>query len=234
MKAPKSNGSRSARPRGAALWRRLSGRYEWLVERIVPRAGAFFETCISFVPGGPVSLLELGSGTGYATERILLRNPAARITSLDLSAEMLAAAQAKPALQRVQFVQGDIRAEWPKGRFDVIFTTLCLHHLTPSEREQVLQRAWAVLKHNGRFINGDIFKPVTRWEEALLRRRWLASLRASGLSPREADEMLAKRRRNMRCFDTFDVHRTALLAAGFRRVACPWICEMAGIFVGFR
>jgi SAM-dependent methyltransferase len=178
--------------------------------------------------------LELGSGTGYATERILLRNPAARITCLDLSAEMLAAAQAKPALHGVQFVQGDIRADWPKGGFDLVFSTLCLHHLSRTERREVVHRIRATLSPNGRFINGDIFKPATRWEERLLRERWQTSLRTAGLSPLETCEMLAKRRRNMPCFDTFEEHRAALEAADFRHVLCPWTCEMAGVFVGFR
>jgi tRNA (cmo5U34)-methyltransferase len=220
-------------PHDKALWRRLAARYEWLVERIVPDASAFFEACLSFVPEGPISVLELGGGTGYATERLLRRNPEARITCLDLSPDMLAAARAKPALQAVQFLQGDIRGGWPGGRFDVIFTTLCLHHLAPAERRVTLERARLGLRRNGRFINGDIFKPATRWEETLLRRRWLTRLRASGLAPQEAQEMLAKRRRNMRCFDTLAGYRAALDAAGFRRVVCPWTCELAGVFVGF-
>ncbi len=215
------------------LWRRLAARYEWLVERIVPRAEAFFETCLSFVPSGPHAVLELGSGTGYASERLPRRNPQARLTCLDLSPDMLRAAKAKRALKKVRFVEGDIRGDWPDGRFDVVFTTLCLHHLTPGERGQVMAKARATLRRQGRFINGDIFKPATSWEERLLRQHWLQRLRAQGLSGPEADEMLAKRRRNLRCFDTVAGHQCGLREAGFRRILCPWICEMSGVFVAF-
>jgi len=225
---------KSDQPQDRVLWRQVSARYEWLVKRIVPHAEVFFEVCLSFVPQGPISVLELGSGTGFASERLLQRNPRARITALDFSAEMLAVAQAKPALRGVRFMQADIRGQWPHERFDVVFTTLCLHHLSPTERARVFARARAALRVRGRLINGDIFKPATRWEEHLLRVRWLSSLRGRGLSRTEAEEMLAKRRRNMRCFDTLDAHRAALEAAGFRRIVCPWVCEMAGVFVGFR
>ncbi len=221
----------SARPRGAALWRRLSSRYEWLVARIVPQAEAFFDTCVSFVPQGGISVLELGCGTGYATERMLRRNPRARVTGLDLSEEMLAAAQAKAKLKRVRWVHGDIRGAWPDGRWEVVFTTLCLHHLTRPERGRVLERAREALRRGGCLINGDIFKPETRWEEALLRQRWAASLRAQGLSPAQAAEMIAKRRANMGCFDTLAEHRAMLEEAGFGRAICPWTCEMAGVWV---
>jgi len=211
----------------------MSKRYEWLVGRIVPQAEAFFDTCVGFVPPGPITLLELGCGTGYATERILRPNPRARITGLDLSEEMLAAARAKPKLKRVRWVHGDIRAAWPDERWDVVFTTLCLHHLTRPERRRVLERARKALRRGGCLINGDIFKPETRWEEALLRQRWAASLRAQGLSSAQTAEMLAKRRANMGCFDTLAEHRAALAEAGFGRVMCPWACEMAGIWVAF-
>ena len=216
------------------LWWRLSARYEWLVTRIVPQADAFFATCISFVPHGPIRVLELGSGTGYATVQLLRHNPKAQITCLDFSREMIEAARAKPALREVRFIEADIRGAWPEDRFDVIFTTLCLHHLSPVERRSILQRARGALRRNGRLINGDIFKPASRWEESLIRQRWLTSLREKGLSHTDANEMLAKLRRNMRCFDTLDAHLADLQGAGFHRLVCPWTCEMSAIFVGFR
>jgi tRNA (cmo5U34)-methyltransferase len=233
---PASSSSTKAQPRrrGTALWQRLSAGYEWLVPRIVPQADAFFDTCISFVPQGPVGVLELGSGTSYATAQLLRHNPKARVTCLDFSREMIEAARAKPALRKVRFIEADIRGDWPEGRFDVIFTTLCLHHLSPVERCGVLQRGRAALRRNGCFINGDIFKPASRWEESLIRQRWLASLREQGLSRADANEMLAKRQRNMRCFDTLETHRSNLRAAGFRWVVCLWFCEMAGVFAGLR
>ncbi len=234
MRTPPPNPETPPRRQTKALWRRLAVRYEWLVKRIVPRADIFFDTCISFVPQGPISVLELGSGTGFATERLLRHNPQARVTGLDFSAEMLAAARAKPSLKGVRFVEADLRGEWPHERFDVVFTSLCLHHLSRTDCREALKKAHATLGQRGCFINGDIFKPATLWEERLLRERWLASLHSQGLTRSEAAEMLAKRRRNMRCFDTLDDHRTALWSAGFRRVVCPWICEMAGVFVGFR
>ena len=219
---------------GPALWARMAARYDWLVERIVPGAYAFFETCMSFIPNGPLSLLELGSGTGYATEQILCRNPDARVTCLDLSEEMLAAAKAKPALRGIEIAHGDIRDDWPQGRFDVVISTLCLHHLTPAARRRTHQRAFAALTRNGRFINGDIFKPPSRWEEILLRNRWLVRLRSGGLSQRQMDDMIAKRRSNMRHFDTPEEYRASLAAAGFPRVICPWVCETAAVWVAFK
>jgi len=216
------------------LWRRLSARYEWLVTRLVPQADAFFGTCLSFIPNGALVVLELGSGTGFATERLLQRNPEARVTCLDFSPEMLAAARAKSSLARVRFVQADIRGQWPQERFDVVFTTLCLHHLTRSERREAISKCYKALRRHGRLINGDIFKPATRWEERLWRERWLTDLRKNGLSASEAKEMLAKRQSNMPCFDTMDEHRAGLAGAGFPRVLSPWVCEMAAVFVGFR
>jgi len=68
-----------------------------------------------------------------------------------------------------------------------------------------------------------------RWEERLFRDRWLANLRAQGLTRAQAAEMVTKRRRNKPCFDTLEEHRTSMAAAGFRREICPWVYAMAGV-----
>ena len=59
-------------------------------------------------------ILELGTGTGVTTRRVLERHPGARLTGVDSSAEMLAAATYRRDL-RLQ----DLREPLPEGPFDL-------------------------------------------------------------------------------------------------------------------
>ena len=59
-------------------------------------------------------ILELGTGTGVTTRRVLERHPDARLTGVDSSAEMLAATDLPGADLRLQ----DLREPLPEGPFD--------------------------------------------------------------------------------------------------------------------
>lgn len=219
---------------GVADWQALAARYDQLLPRILPGAESFFRCCTGFVPQGSVDVLELGSGTGYATEQLLNHNPQAQVTCMDLSAEMLAVASTKPALQSVHFVQRDICDSWPSRRFDVVFSTLCLHHLTNRERLALARRIFASLRRGGCFVNGDVFRPGEDWEERLLCQRWLDYMGSQGMTPSEARAMLAKRRANQSCLDTIPGWRGKLRRAGFARIFNPLTIEFYAVFVAYK
>lgn len=73
--------------------------------------------------------LEIGCGTGKNTEWLLTK--AQHVTAVDLSAAMLAKAQAKIVSERVQFRQADITAAWDFGRdaYDLVGFSLMLEHI---------------------------------------------------------------------------------------------------------
>ena len=70
-----------------------------------PDRTAALEAGARKVPGSPRRILEVGSGTGDGTAALREVFPDAEITGVDLSAEMVRAAEA--AVPGVRFVQGD-------------------------------------------------------------------------------------------------------------------------------
>ena len=209
-------------------------RYEILIEQIVPHHDLFFDTAVDCIPDGAVSILELGSGTGYLTERILSKNPEAKITCIDMTPEMLAVARGKSTLRGVTFIEGDFRDVWPDGCFDAIITTLCLHHLPDADRAELVRRIHTTLKAGGRFINGDVFRPETEWEEAVYRKRWRRAMTGSGLHAEQADGMIEKRQHSYAFLDTLAGYRQKLGDAGFLKVFCPYIHDFYGVFCACR
>jgi tRNA (cmo5U34)-methyltransferase len=100
-------------------------------------------------------LLELGTGTGITTRRVLERHPAAHLTGVDSSAEMLAHAGLPDADLRRQ----DLRDPLPDGPFDVVFSALAVHHLDARGKADLFARVAAVLAPGGRFVLADVIVP---------------------------------------------------------------------------
>ena len=91
------------------------------------------------------TVLEIGCGTGAQTVPLAQRSPAARFTSIDLSAESLAEARRKvlqAGLTNVEFRQADIFAlPFNAESFDHLFVCFVLEHLArPAEALVILRR----------------------------------------------------------------------------------------------
>ena len=88
----------------------------------------------------PRVVVDLGCGEGALTASLGRRWPGARVTGVDSSAEMLAAAAAHAVPGRVGFVHGDVREWEPAEAVDVVVTNAVLHWVPGHER---LLRRWA-------------------------------------------------------------------------------------------
>jgi tRNA (cmo5U34)-methyltransferase len=100
-------------------------------------------------------ILELGTGTGVTTRRVLERHPGARLTGVDSSAEMLAAADLPGADLRLQ----DLREPLPDGPFDLVFSALAVHHLDGPGKADLFRRVAGALAPGGRFVLADVIVP---------------------------------------------------------------------------
>jgi tRNA (cmo5U34)-methyltransferase len=102
--------------------------------------------------------LELGTGTGETAARIVRHHPQARVTGIDESAPMLAAARA--ALGSAPFlVVQRLEDPLPPGPFDLVFSALAVHHLDGPGKADLFRRVARVLRPSGRFVLGDVVVP---------------------------------------------------------------------------
>ena len=100
-------------------------------------------------------VLELGTGSGVTSRRVLQRHPAAELTGVDSSEHMLAVADLPGADLRLQ----DLRDELPEGPFDLVFSALAVHHLDGPAKADLFARVAAVLAPGGRFVLADVVVP---------------------------------------------------------------------------
>ena len=104
-------------------------------------------------------VLELGTGTGETARRLLEALERAQLICLDESAEMLEAARAILPEDRVRFVEARLQEPLPAGPFDLVVSSLAIHHLDADEKPDLFARIRASLAADGRFVLADVIAP---------------------------------------------------------------------------
>ncbi len=101
-------------------------------------------------------ILDLGTGTGETALRLLQAHHGSRLTGVDTSAAMLAAARGRLPAERVELRLGRLEDPLPDGPFDLVASALCVHHLDARAKRDLFARVLAVLAPGGRFVLADV------------------------------------------------------------------------------
>ena len=116
------------------------------------------------------AVLDVGCGTGaLALEAKPLVGVEGRVCGIDPSAQQIAHARAKAARRHasVEFQIGVIeQLAFPDQTFDVVFSTLMMHHLPAPLKRQGLAEIARVLKPNGRLVMADFTRKQDRAGQA--------------------------------------------------------------------
>jgi ubiquinone/menaquinone biosynthesis C-methylase UbiE len=130
----------------------------WLLTR--GREGAFRERLLALAALKPgESVLDIGCGTGTlaiaATRHV---GPTGAVHGIDASRPMITRATrkaSKAGVRAVFHVAAAERLPFPDARFDIVLSTLMLHHLPRKTREQCAVETRRVLRPGGRVLAVD-------------------------------------------------------------------------------
>jgi L-threonylcarbamoyladenylate synthase len=109
---------------------------------------------------GARRMLDLGTGTGETAARLLAANPDASLVGVDVSEAMLGAARVRLAGSEVQLRVARLQDPLPPGRFDLVASALCVHHLDSGEKRSLFTRIREALAPGGRFVLADVVVPL--------------------------------------------------------------------------
>ena len=121
---------------------------------------SMLETMVNMVPdAGAERALDLGCGTGNLVSLLLERYPDMQIVGLDPSAGMReVGAERFRDLPNVEIAEGDALAvPFPDGSFDLVLSSLALHHVPPERKPALAKEIARVLRYGGLFIHADPF-----------------------------------------------------------------------------
>jgi len=108
--------------------------------------------------GGVYDILDLGCGTGLELPAIFARFPGAKVTGIDLAADMLALLHERCAGLDVQTLcMSYFDYDFPASHFDAVISVMSLHHFTPAQKLDLYTRARRALKPGGVFLNCDYY-----------------------------------------------------------------------------
>ena len=105
-------------------------------------------------------ILELGTGTGETSRRVLADHPEARLVGVDESAEMMAVARkVLPAASIEEFIIQGIEDPLPDGPFDLVISALTIHHLDAPGKVDLFERVARAMQPGAVFVMGDVVVP---------------------------------------------------------------------------
>jgi ubiquinone/menaquinone biosynthesis C-methylase UbiE len=165
--------------------------FEWVVDPLLFRGQlrALWRRTVELARLQPgEQALDVGCGTGALALVVARRVGASgRIVGIDPSAEQIARARTKAARRHapIEFQIAVIeQLPFPEQTFDVVFSTLMMHHLPAPLKRQGLAEIARVLKPGGRLIIGDFVRKQDRTGRA-------ARFHAGGSSAVELASLLA-------------------------------------------
>ena len=242
------------RARPTVNWRHLLRTWDLQQESFNPTRELRFEVMLDAL-GASVprrfTALDLGSGPGSLSLRILRRFPGARVVAVDY--DPVALRIGRGALGdyhgRLTFVDAKLGAPgWtdrlPRGKFDAALSTTALHWLRPPELRSMYRDLARSIRSGGVFLNGDHLpwddgdRGLARLAEKVRRRRygsgplgaewsawqawWTAAEKIPALAP-FFEERTRRAAQHPRHGDIpLSVHERALRTAGFREVGVIW------------
>jgi ubiquinone/menaquinone biosynthesis C-methylase UbiE len=155
-----------------------------LHHQIADRVAGLALACVP----APARVLDIGCGTGYLLGQLAARAPqASALAGIDAAPEMIGAARAAAADDRLRFVVGAAeRLPWPDGTFDLVVSTTSFDHW--ADQQQGLAECARVLAPGGRLVLADLFSVLLlptllagRRGKARTKRRATRLLTAAGL-----------------------------------------------------
>ena len=197
--------------------------------------------------GTSPKVLDLGCGPGSLSARVLAKLPDAHVVAIDTDPVLLSIGHGALESPHLQFVDADLRRDWRSALplappYDAAVSTTALHWLSHRDLVGFYESLAGVLRPGAVFLDGDRFDfdhdqtvigsvahavqpdwpPVDPGAED-----WPAWWAAVEAEPGFAEALLERKRRSHdhphdNQAHSYDFHRAALLAAGFKEVGTIW------------
>lgn len=176
-------------------------------------------------------ILDLGAGTGIFSQYLLKKYPKASLTLIDIAERMLELSKVRfKNLSNVKYIIDNYLTYNFSEKYDIIISSLSIHHLSDKEKLELYKRCYSMLNTNGMFINSDQFLGETPYIEDLNKNLWKTEVENSDLSQEEI----------LSCYERIKLDKEATLEqnlnwlkeSGFSDISCVYKYYHFGIIYG--
>lgn len=212
--------------------------YDDWIRKAVPGYDALFTVARELIPfpvEATVEVLDLGAGTGLFSKQVLERCPRARFVLWDVADRMLDVARERfrDYPEQFRYVADDYRNLPEAGGFDLVVSSLSIHHLADEEKRALFRQVFRVLRDPGMFLNIDLIKGPTPCLEELYCADWYDKMRRAGAPEEEIRAGIERRNAYDRDALMGDQLRW-LSEAGFSDTDCVYRNYKMGLFLALK
>jgi tRNA (cmo5U34)-methyltransferase len=179
------------------------------------------------------SFLDIGAGTGLLTSFIHNIYPDSKYTLIDISDEMIdKAKQQFNGIKGFEFIVADYANYEFKNTYDVVVSSLSIHHITDTEKRQLNKKIYSIINPGGIFINGDILIHKSAFINEKIKEGWIAKIRNSNLEENQKDAAIDRMKLDKPA--TSENNILWMEEAGFKDVELIYKYFPFGVICGFK
>lgn len=205
----------------AKAFDKASAQYDEQRKKLIPCFDDLYGIAIenmSLTTASP-GILDLGAGTGLFSKMVLNKFPNAEIELIDIAEKMLEVAKERfNENNNVSIKVQDYVSLQPETKYDVIISSLSIHHLKDEDKIILYDNIYKWLKPGGLFINVDQVLAPTSYFEELYSNQWRNKVDNSGLDKETIKAAYERVKLDKRTPLTTQL--TWLEEAGFKHVDC--------------
>ena len=151
--------------------------FDELILKLIPHYKEMINALISSIPfekEDSIKVMDLGCGTGTITKALKQEFNDAQVTCLDLAENMLEMAKIKlDDYKDINYITGDFYHFNFHEKYDVIVSSLALHHLvTDEDKKGFYTKVYEALNSGGVFFNADVVLGTNNYLQELYLEKW--------------------------------------------------------------
>jgi tRNA (cmo5U34)-methyltransferase len=210
--------------------------FDEIILKLIPHYTEMIEALVLSIPFGKdeqINVIDLGCGTGTIAQKIKVAFPNSKISCLDIAENMIKMAQIKIGENIDYYINDFYEFNFDK-KYDVIISSLALHHLANDEDKKMFYRKiYNALNDNGIFYNADVVLGSNSHLQDLYMTKWKAFMKKSVSSDEIENKWIVKYKAEDRPTSLIN-HINWLKDIGFKNIDIVWKYYNYCVYGGYK
>ena len=199
-------------------------------KKLIPVFDDFYEIAIESAEANTKTpnVLEIGAGTGLFSKMFLNKFPDGKIDLVDLAENMLSIAKERFSdNSNLNFFLEDILNFSPNKKYDLVISSLAIHHLERDDQEKLYNKIFNWLKKDGIFVNAEMIAGENEFSNNIYEEWIIKKAKDNGLD--DEAKLAAIERLKLDKKVPINTHLKWLENAGFSNVDCLYKAYCFGV-----